>query len=160
MKDIIKTIQEKFDSENDEQYIEGLDIACKAIESITALCLSLYQKKIDKFILTEKLYNFFDYYLSKLCKLNESSDNNVSFWAACLLVSHSIENLIAVNKLLYEIENGEIEKAQIATTILAKKRNPFLIQSIQKRLKRNEKLDNNDILFFNEKINELSNKKG
>lgn len=157
MENNIKVIKEKYQTGSLEQCLEAIELSKIIVDEIVMMSISLLENKnLDTFLVTEKISTLFEGYLKRLYLLLESENKDLNFWASCLLVHHCVKNIKAENNLLNQVQYGEIEKAQISTTILAKSKNLSLSDSINQRLEQKD-LKDIDRHFFEEKINDLSN---
>ena len=136
--------------------IEGLELANNAVNSIVEVSVELLKKKeLDPFVIAEKLSLFFQKYLTSLKTFTNSEDRELAFWASTLLIHYDIRDVDVDENLINEVKYGISDKAEIATTILARTKNYKLKEAIEFRLERNPDLDNKHIQFFKEKLSQL-----
>ncbi len=156
MNSIVKHIQEKYDTGKLSECIEGLELAGNAIGNLVDISVKLLSNKnLDTFLIVERMSLFFDSYLKTLNDFADSEDNELKFWASTLLCHYNVNNSKAVDFLINEVKYGNIEKAQISTTILARNKNQALRDAIVIRLEQKEDLDGESIKFFERKKSEL-----
>jgi len=153
LEDVLSTIKNKYNSKSIEDCIEGIEISRSIINELTDLTLGLLDKgNIDKFILTEKTSMLFDTFLNRLIHLAESTESQASFWASCLLVHYNINNSIAYNNLIDAVSKSKDEQAEIAATLLTKRRYFPLIDVIKEKLINELDISPLKKSFFEEKI--------
>ncbi len=156
MEDILNIIKAKYYTGDLSQCIEGIKLSSNVIDEIVDSSLALFKnEKVDKLLLSENISVFFDYYFIELQKLLNSNDNELRFWAASLIIHHNILNEEAEQLLIKTIIHGEIEKAQIATTILTRNKRFMVNDAIKERIKSDKGMNQASISFFIEKLEQL-----
>lgn len=157
MDSIIKAISEKFSTFDLEQCAEGLDMASRVIRDLTQQSLKLIEsKRLNNFVITERIFLFFDSYLNSLNKLLETGDEEVKFYVSTLFAAHNINNKTAEILLLNAIRNGNISYACIATTILKRQNNPFVADAVKERLEKKIDIEKKYIVFFEESLEDIT----
>ena len=110
--------------------IEELIITSNQISDIFLECL---KRRNERFVISEKLSLHFFSYVEKLNTFLDSSDSDLNFWAATLIMNYNLNNVRAEQILLDIISYGPLEKATIATTILCRIKNTKVSGAITTR---------------------------
>jgi hypothetical protein len=153
MENPIKEIKEKYSTKNYIDYIQGLDLSIKVIEEIVSEGMNLMEIVTpNKIFIVERLAAFFNLYVSNLNHKFNSNDQEIKYWASTLLIHHSICHPEAEKFLLDIVISGELQKAELATTILLRKKHTDLKAAIKKRLASDKNMAPETITFFKEKM--------
>ena len=156
MDETLNRIRQLYQKGDLSSCVEGLELANNVINGIVEVSLNLLKKKeLDSFVIADRLSLFFQKYLVSLKTLTNSEDRELAFWASTLLIHYDINNEDVEENLINEVKYGISDKAEIATTILARTKNYKLKEAIEIRLGRIPDLDNKLIQFFKEKLSEL-----
>jgi len=153
MLESIEKIIQDLKSSNAEIRLTATVSLVNNINALTELLFESFEKASEPFLTTESMSLAFDLYIKKLNNYLAGSDDELSFWAASLLVHHQIYNKFAENILLNEAKTGLSEKTYIATTILCRTKNKEIISVIEQRLKLGN-LDDKMTRYFSERIND------
>lgn len=160
MIDTIKLIKQKYDSNDLEEGVEGIELSTNLIEEVGNLALNFFENNANGlyiFSITEKISMFFSGYISRLQKYLESENPELRFWSASLLVYYNINNMKAQKFLLDEVINGSMDKMNTAVILLARHRNIKLIDAIKERLKQKHLLEDKFISFLEQKLEDCAN---
>ena len=132
--------------------IEELIIISNQISDIFLECL---ERRNERFVISEKLSRHFFSYVEKLNTFLDSSDSDLNFWAATLIMNYNLNNVRAEQILLDIISYGPLEKATIATTILFRIKNTKVSGAITTRLK-DHSINEEMKEFFSEKLDGIN----
>lgn len=142
-------------SENVEESINGIDFLIELNNQISGILLESLNLSKDRLLIAERISLFFEKYVRELKRMISGTDSDLSFWASTLIVHYDIDYPAAEKKMTEVILSGPLEKAITATTILYRKRKPYLKSAILVRL---EDINLTEMArhFFNENLNDIN----
>ena len=130
----INVLKQRVLSDKIEDSIQGIDQSINIVSQISDILLEGITQSKDRLITTERISLLFDNYLKRLRGLMKGSDNDLSFWAASLLIHYNLPDFEAENILLNSIRFGELDKLNVAIVILCRNRNQKVVHVINERL--------------------------
>lgn len=130
----INVLKQKVLSDNIEDSTQGIDQSISIVSQISDILLEGIAHSKDRFVTTERISLLFDNYLKRLRDLLKGSDNDLSFWAASLLIHYNLPDFEAENILLDSIRFGKLDKLDVAVVILCRNKNQKVVYAIRDRL--------------------------
>jgi len=153
----ISSLRSQILSEDLEVKMDGIVKAISLNDEIGDLLIENLNASDNRFVVTEKTSMFFWSFLQKLKGLLSSTDRDLSFWAASLIVHYEIKNATAEEIMFDAVEKGEEDHACIASTILFRTKNSKLKHLVVSRLN-NKSTIAKEKEFFLEKLEDLNNR--
>ncbi len=134
MKDIQRYTEKALSSELADT-VEGIDGLIEIVDKITDTAIQVLSTTSEHFLVTERMSMFFSKYINKLNSNLQSTDAELRFYSASLIVHYQISNDLAEQILLSEAAKGILDKAYTATIILCRVKNKNIGQIVKERLK-------------------------
>ena len=148
----LNLLKERILDKSLEDSAKGIDEIIIFSNEISDIFLECLKRSNSRFIISEKLSLYFFSYVEKLNTYLTSSDPDLTFWSATLIMNYNLNNVRAEQILLDIISYGPFEKASVATTILCRIKNPRVSEAITTRLK-DPSINDQMKKFFSEKLN-------